>query len=305
MTAHGGGAARRTAAVLRRFVKPRLETLIARARRAQTYGERFLAPTPAPFAPGLAADWIAARGAPAGATLVYLHGGGFLLGSPRVFRFVSRGFAASGFDVFAPAYRLAPAHVFPAALDDVLAAWRALVAARPGPFVLAGDSAGGGLALAMMVAARDHGLPLPAAAALFSPWTDLAATGASTRENEDRDALFTRRLLLLGARLALGRSSARNPLASPLYADLTGLPPLLVHAGADEALRDDSTRLVDRARAAGVAATLELWPEVPHGWQMMGFLPEARESREKAIAFLKAHIAAARPAGDEQRLERL
>jgi monoterpene epsilon-lactone hydrolase len=288
--ARGSGAARRAAAFLRRFVKPRLELLIRRAQVAERFAAQFFAQQSAPFAPEIPGEWIEA-GRSAAATLVYLHGGGFLLGSPRAFHYVSKGFARAGFDVFAPAYRLAPDHVFPAALDDVFRAYQALVAARPGPLVLVGDSAGGGLALSLMLKARDAGLPLPKAAALFSPWTDLAATGASTRENEDKDALFTRRLIQLGARAALGRTSARNPLASPLYADLSGLPPLLVHAGADEALRDDSTRLVARARAAGVEAALELWPDVPHGWQLMGVIPEGKESRDKAIAFLKARLA--------------
>ena len=134
-------------------------------------------------------------------------------------------------------------------------------------------------------------MPLPVAAALFSPWADLAATGASARENEDRDAFFTRKQILLGARAVLGRESARNPLASPIYADLSGLPPMLVHVGADEVLRDDSTRLVARAREAGVDVRLEIWPSVPHGWPLMSFLPEARLSRAKAIAFLKEQLA--------------
>lgn len=289
--ARGSDAARRTAAFLRRFVKPRLEGLVRRVQAAQKFLERFLAPPSAPFAPDVAAEWIAAESEDA-PTLVYLHGGGFLIGSPRAFRYVSRRFARAGFNVFTPAYRLAPDHVYPAALDDVLRAYRALLAARPGPIVLAGDSAGGGLALSLMLRARDEGLPLPKAAALFSPWTDLAATGASLRENEERDPLFTRRLILLGARAMLGRASGKDPLASPLYADLAGLPPLLVHASADEALRDDSTRLVTRARDAGVEAELELWPDVPHGWQLMGWIPEADESRQKAIAFLKKRLGA-------------
>lgn len=280
------------AAFLRRFVKPRLETLIRRAQRVQRFSTRALPPRRAPFAPHVVGDWIEADGAPR-ATLVYLHGGGFLVGSPRAFRYVSKSFARAGFDVFAPAYRLAPDHVFPAALDDVFEAYRALVAARPGPVVLVGDSAGGGLAVALMLKARDAGLPLPKAAALFSPWVDLAVTGASIRENEDKDALFTRRLIQLGARMALGRTSAKNPLASPLYADLSGLPPLRVHAADDEALRDDAVRLVARARAAGVEAELELWPDAPHGFELVSFLPEARDSRQKAINFLKRRLGGA------------
>lgn len=290
MSETGSAAARGTAALLRRFVKPRLEKLIRRGQAAQHFVAQHWPQQNAPFGQHVFGDWLPAEGDRLGATLVYLHGGGFLLGSPRLFRYASKTFARAGFDVFAPAYRLAPEHPFPAALDDALRAWRALLAATRGPVVLAGDSAGGGLAVSLMLRARDEGLPLPSAVALFSPWTDLAATGASARENEETDALFSRRLILVGARAVLGRTSGRNPLASPLYADLSGLPPLLVHVGRDEVLRDDSTRLVEKAREAGVAAEIEIWPDVPHAWQLTPFIPEARLSREKAIAFLRREL---------------
>jgi epsilon-lactone hydrolase len=292
--ARGSAAARRAAAFLRRYCKPRLEILIRNGRAAQQLYERFFPQPRAPFAPQVAGDFIRAIGPRNRATLVYLHGGGFVIGSPRLFRYASKVFARAGFDVFAPAYRLAPENPFPAALDDAFRAYEALLAARPGPVVLAGDSAGGGLALSLMLRARDAGLPLPKAAALFSPWTDLAATGRSTRENEAGDALFTRRLIVMGGRMVAGAANVREPLLSPLYADLSGLPPLIVHAGRDEALRDDSTRLVERARATGVEAEIELWPDVPHAWQLMP-VPEAKESRGKAIAFLKSCITPAAP----------
>lgn len=284
-------SARRTSRFLRRVVKPRLPALIRAAKLLQPVTRRLIKGRPAPFAPQLSADWTPASGA-AVATLFFLHGGGYLVGAPRQFRFAARPFAAAGFDVFMPSYRLAPEHVFPAALDDAVVAYRALLGAARGPIVLAGDSAGGGLAVALMLRLRAEGLSLPAAAALFSPWTDLAATGAATRTNEACDALFTRKTILVGGRAMLGTTSARNPFASPLYGDFAGLPPLLVHAGADEALRDDSTRLVARARAAGVDAQLELWPDVPHGWQLTPFMPEAMESRLKAIDFLKEQLGA-------------
>lgn len=286
-------AARRTTQLLRRFVKPRLPTLIRAAKLIQPATRRLIKGRPAPFAPNIPADWTPAPRDPV-ATLFFLHGGGYLVGAPRQFRYAARPFADAGFDVFMPSYRLAPEHVFPAALDDACAAWRALLDAARGPIVLAGDSAGGGLAVSLMLRLRAEGLPLPVACALFSPWTDLAATGASTRTNEASDALFTRKIILIGGRAVLGTASARDPLASPVYGDLAGLPPLLAHAGADEALRDDSTRLVDRARAAGVDAQLELWPDTPHGWQLMPFMPEAMESRLKAIAFLKEKLRASR-----------
>jgi monoterpene epsilon-lactone hydrolase len=290
--AQGSRRARQTVRLLRAFVKPRLEKLVAFAAAAQRRLSPFFAQQIAPFESGIPGEWIpAACGAPV-ATMFYLHGGGFVVGSPRLFRFVARQFARAGFNVFTPAYRLAPEHVFPAALDDVFRAYEAFVAATPGPIVIAGDSAGGGLAVSLMLRARDAGLRLPVAAALFSPWTDMAVAGASARENEAQDAFFTRRAIFIGARAYLGGAKAKDPLASPVYAGLAGLPPMVVHAGRDEALRDDSARLVEKARAAGVEFEFEMWPEVPHAWQMMAFLPEARASREKAIAFLKRRLSA-------------
>jgi acetyl esterase/lipase len=298
MSAGGASAAtRRTVAFLRRFVRPRILALTAPWRRLQALVETLSPERRAPFAPQIPGDWNPASGDPAVATLFYLHGGAFLIGSPRLFRYAARQFSGAGFDVFTPAYRLAPEHVFPAALDDAFCAYRTLIEARPGPLVIVGDSAGGGLAVSLMLRIRDEGLRPPIAAALSSPWVDLAATGASMRENENRDPLFTRKDILLGARAVLGRQSARTPLASPIYADLSGLPPMLVHVGADEVLRDDSTRLVARARHAGVDAQLEIWPCAPHAWQLMSFLPEARQSRAKAIEFLKGRIAEASPRG--------
>ena len=284
-------AARRITQFLRRYVKPRLPTLIRAAKMLQPTTHRLINGRPAPFAPDVAADWTPATG-DAVATLFFLHGGGYLIGAPRQFRFVARRFSDAGFDVFMPSYRLAPEHVFPAALEDAFAAYQTLLRAACGPIVLAGDSAGGGLAVSLMLRLRAEGLPLPVAVALFSPWTDLAAASPSVRANEEKDALFTRKVILIGGRAVLGMANARDPFASPVYGDLAGLPPMLVHAGADEALRDDSTRLVERARTAGVDAQIELWPDTPHGWQLMPFIPEAVESRQKAIDFLKEKLRA-------------
>lgn len=242
---------------------------------------------------GVPGEWL--EGDAARATLFYLHGGGYFSCSPQTHRPITGAYARQGFRVFAPDYRLAPEHPFPAAVEDALAAWRGLLAegAAPGRTVLGGDSAGGGLALALLVRLRDLGLPMPAAAALFSPWTDLAATGASLRSNDRRDAMFHGGGVARIAALYLNGADPRTPLASPLYADLTGLPPLLIHVGEREVLRDDSTRLAARARAQGVAVSLKIWPVLPHVWQMaQPFVPEARQSLREAAAFL--HDAAAR-----------
>ncbi len=233
---------------------------------------------------------------PGDIVLLYLHGGGYFGCSAESHRPITVYYALHGFRVFAPDYRLAPENRFPAAVDDAVAFYRALLGAGyPAErVVVVGESAGGGLTLSLMLALRAAGDPLPAAAALFSPWTDLAATGDSIRTNTGRCAMFIGSDVAASARYYLGDTDPRNPLASPLYADLAGLPPLLIHVGADEVLRDDSTRLAERARAAGVFVELEIWPVVPHAWQLAPHLiPEARQSLRESIAFLRARVAPA------------
>src|SRR5260370_697402 len=232
---------------------------------------------------------------PGNTVLLYLHGGGYFGCSAESHRPITVFFALQGFRVFAPDYRLAPESQFPAAVDDAVAVYRGLLSAGypPEHIVIAGESAGGGLTLSLMLSLRSVGVPLPAAAALYSPWTDLAATGDSIRTNSERCAMFCGSDVAASARYYLGDTDPRNPLASPLYSDLTGLPPLLIHVGADEALHDDSTRLAVRARAAGVSVDLKIWPVVPHALQLAPHLiPEARQSLRDSAAFFHAHSAA-------------
>ena len=242
---------------------------------------------------GVAGEWARADGAAPSATLLYLHGGGYFACSPRTHRPFSGTYARHGFAVFVPDYRLAPENPFPAAVEDAEAAWHGLVELghAPDTLTVSGDSAGGGLSLALMLTLRDKSHKLPAAAALFSPWTDLAATGASVISNAKREAMFWAPGLVRGGETYLGGASAENPIASPHYADLHGLPPLLIHVGDREILRDDSTRLAEHAREAGVEVELRVWPVVPHVWQLAQFLPEARQSLQAAVAFLKRHAA--------------
>ena len=250
---------------------------------------------------GVSGEWLEGAN-PGNGVVLYLHGGGYFACSPESHRPISSSFALENFRVFAVGYRLAPEHRFPAALEDATAAYRGLLAIGHSPksIVVVGDSAGGGLALSMMVALRDAGIPLPAAAALFSPWTDLAATGDSVRTNNRRCAMFNGPDIGPSARYYLDQLPATTPLASPLYANLKGLPPLLIHVGADEILRDDSTRLAERARAAGVPVELKIWPVVPHSWQLAPHkIPEARQSLRESAEFLRAQIVGACPASVE------
>jgi epsilon-lactone hydrolase len=242
---------------------------------------------------------------PAKTAMLYIHGGGFVACSPQTHRPITAALARRGFRVFAPAYRLAPEHPFPAAIDDVVAAWRALRKEIDGPIVIAGDSAGGTLCLALMISLRDCREDLPAAAALFSPATDFAGTGASLHENGRRDPMFRPEILERFRSAYLGGADPTNPLVSPLYADLTGLPPLFIEVGQSEVLRDDGVRLAERARSAGVQAQVKVWPVVPHVWQMADtFIPEARRSLDAAAKFLHGHAETA-PAEVPQRVREM
>jgi len=285
------------------IVRRRLKPALADMRDIQRVRRIFNQPVPPPkgvrYTPaemgGVPGEWVEAEQAVAGAapvTLFYVHGGGFVGCSPQSYRAFTASFALRGLRVFAPDYRLAPEHPFPAPLDDVRAAWRALQAqhaAQPGAgrLVVAGDSAGGNLALALMLALRDAGDPLPDAAALFSPATDLTGESPSLRGNAERDAMFSGEPLGELALAYLNGADPAQPLASPLYGDLRGLPPLLLHVGEDEVLRDDAVRLASKAREAGVRVDLAVWPVVSHVWQMVWRLPEARRSVDAAARFLR------------------
>jgi monoterpene epsilon-lactone hydrolase len=252
---------------------------------------------------GLRGEWLKPAGPfgrcpaaaePKGAVLLYLHGGGYCMCSPRTHRSLTTTLGhMTGLPVCILSYRLAPEHPFPCPVEDAQAAYRWLLERgyRADQIVLAGDSAGGGLVLATLIAARDQGLPMPAAAALFSPWTDLACTGHSLVENEPTCVMFTAATVREGAALYLAGQDPTHPLASPLYADLRGLPPLLIHASDSEVLLDDATRLAERAIAAGVEVVLKVWTGQPHVWQLFPhIMPEARESLCEASKFLLDHL---------------
>ena len=244
---------------------------------------------PGEGAPG---EWIAAPGADPRRTVFYLHGGAYTIGSPAIYReLCARLSAACGARVFAAAYRLAPEHPCPAAIDDAEVAWRWLLAhgVEPRACAVAGDSAGGGLALALLARLRDAGQRLPACAALLAPWTDLGATGASVRANAASDPYIVARLLLPVAAMYRGALDVDDPRVSPLFADLRDLPPMLVQASDSEVLRSDAERLVERALAAGVAARLQLWPAQAHVFQLFARgLPEGRRACAAVGEFVRA-----------------
>lgn len=244
-------------------------------------------------AAGVPGEWLVPPGAADDRVLLYLHGGGYVMGSAHTHRaMIARIARAARARALAVNYRLAPEHPFPAAVDDAVAAYRWLLERGHGEsrIAVAGDSAGGGLALATVVALRDEGMPLPAAVVALSPWTDLAATGASVTANAAKDVVLQKEDLISMARLYLGNEDPRSPLASPLYADLHGLSPLLVLVGGSEILLDDATRIAERAKAAGVPVTLEVWEEMPHLWPMFAkLLPEGQQAIDRTGEFVLAH----------------
>jgi acetyl esterase/lipase len=244
---------------------------------------------------GVPAEWIIAPGAAEDHFLLYLHGGGYVLGSINTHReMVSRLSRAAGVRALVPDYRLAPESPFPAAVDDATAAYRWLLSqgAKPARTVIAGDSAGGGLTLATLVALRDAKLPLPAAGVCLSPWTDMEGVGASMTSKAKEDPVVQKEGLLGMAKLYLGGADPKTPLAAPLHADLRGLPPLLIQVGSAETLLDDSTRVAERAKMAGVKVDLEVWNEMIHVWQLFApILPEGQQAIEKIGKFIRGHIA--------------
>jgi epsilon-lactone hydrolase len=246
-------------------------------------------------ADGVDGEWIASSGAQQDKAILYFHGGGFRLGSVSSHRdLIARIADASSCRVLAINYRLAPEHRFPAPVEDAIAAygWMLDQELKPENIAFAGDSAGGNLALAAMLSLRAGGLPLPAACVLMSPWTDLAATGASYVSRADADPIHQRPMILALAKNYLGEDGdPSHPLASPLYADLTGLPPLLIHVGDRETVLDDSTLFADKARAAGVDVELRVWDGMIHVFQMFAAeLTEGRRAIGSSAEFLTKHL---------------
>jgi len=243
------------------------------------------------------AEWVVAPGAERGRVLLYLHGGGYVVGSINTHRdLAGRLSRAAVARVLLIDYRLAPEYPHPAAVEDATTAYRWLLhrGAIPTHTVIAGDSAGGGLTVATLVALRDAGEALPAAGVCISPWIDLEGIGESMTTKTSVDPIVQHQGLVWFANLYLGGADPRTPLAAPLYADLHGLPPLLVHVGTAETLLDDATCLAERAKTAGVDVTLDVWEEMIHVWHLFAaLLPEGQQAIESVGAYIRQHTATA------------
>jgi acetyl esterase/lipase len=243
---------------------------------------------------GAPGEWFRRQDA-AGRTVLYLHGGGYGLGTIDTHRdLIARIGRASRANALALEYRLAPEHRFPSQLEDALAAylWLLQQGIDPRRLIVAGDSAGGGLTLSLLVKLRDSGYPLPAAAVCLSPWVDLEGLGASLDQN-DRYDYISRRALSQYRKRFVDDENVRNPLAAPLYADLRRLPPMLVQVGSAETLLDDSRRIVERAREAGVDVTFRVWEDMIHVWQLFAFMvPQGSAAIDEIGAFIREHVPA-------------
>jgi monoterpene epsilon-lactone hydrolase len=232
-------------------------------------------------ADGVGGEWVKASGAGDGTAVLYLHGGGYAVGSPASHRHLAAAVSeAAGAPVLSLDYRLAPEHPFPAAVQDAVAGYRWLLkqGIAPGRIAIAGDSAGGGLTVAALLSLRGEGDRLPALGLCISPWLDLTCTAASYESKAEIDPMINLEDVMWFASMYLGKTDPRTPLASPLFADLQGLPPLLIQVGSDEVLLDDSIRLDARAKEAGVDSTLEVWDDMVHVWHL--FYPMLKEGRD-------------------------
>lgn len=235
---------------------------------------------------GVEVDWHRPKNAREDKLLFYLHGGAYLIGSRRTHRqLVSHMAREAGVIAVVPEYRLAPENPFPAAIDDAVAVYRALLESgyKPENIVISGDSAGGGLSMATLLQLRHAGDPMPAAAVLLSPFLDVTASGESATTRADKDPWFHVTDMEVVARYYCpDESKWRDPLVSPVFANVSGLPPMLIQVGDDEILLSDSTRLAEKLKAAGIDVDIEIWPDMWHVFPMfVGKMPEARKAVKK------------------------
>ena len=244
---------------------------------------------------GLSMDWVTLDEVEQDRVIIYLHGGGYVVGTPEAYRDICWRLAeAAGCRVLFVDYRLAPENPFPAAVEDATAAYRWLLdqGFSPNNIAICGDSAGGGLSTALLVNLKNLGLPQPGCAMLMSPWVDLSCSGDSVTEFDGVDCMLTARSLNTMAEKYLGDRDRQAPLASPLFADLSGLCPISVHVGSQEVLYSDAERLVEKVLAAGGKADLEVWNKMPHVFPVFASrIPEGRVALEKMASFCRQHTA--------------
>jgi monoterpene epsilon-lactone hydrolase len=270
--------------------RPVFDELIARTPAAQNVSYE------AATVGGVPGWWCRPSNAIEGAAILYLHGGAYILGSAAAYRdFAGQIAARAKAAAFIADYRLAPEHRFPGAVDDAIAAYQGLSAEGYSRLALVGDSAGGGLALSLLLlttaASKTGSVLQPAAAAVMSPWTDLALTGDSIATRSSADPLITRDALEKAARLYLGEQDLCDPQASPLYGNLTGLPPVRLHVGEDEILLDDSRRFAERIGIVGGSAQLHVWQGMVHVFPAnIELLQAAREALDDIGEFLRSYL---------------
>ncbi len=244
---------------------------------------------------GLHAEWLRPKGAPGDKVLLYLHGGAYVVGSCATHRqMVSHIARAAGINALLPEYRLAPEHPFPEAIEDAVGVYRFLLANGfdSQDIFIGGDSAGGGLTVATLLSLRHAGLPMPAAAVLLSPFLDITASGESATTRAGQDPWFDAKDVSVVADKYCGAGAdLKNPLISPVFANVAGLPPTLIQVGNDEILLSDSTRFADKMKAAGLDIEIEIWPEMWHVFQLfVGKMPESRRAIDRIGAYLKARM---------------
>lgn len=242
------------------------------------------------------AEWVKPEEEENGRVILYLHGGAFISGSPGTHRhLISQLCRAAKARALVIGYRLAPENPYPAAIEDVLVSYKWLLSEgfTPEKISVMGDSAGGGLALVLLQAVRDSGFPLPACIVCISPWADLSCSGASMIENARKDALVEREMCIVRARHYAGDLDLRSPSLSPLFGDLSGLPPLLIHVGSEEVLLDDARRLAEKAGKSGMEVDLQVWPKMVHVWHFMSMIiPDGRRAIKDIGSFVISHTAA-------------
>jgi monoterpene epsilon-lactone hydrolase len=278
--------------------QPRPTDLADRRKRLDALGTRYTVAPDINIEPvnanGAVAEWTIAPGADTGRVILFLHGGGYVSGSIDSHRhMVAEAGRLASFRTLAVGYRLAPEHPYPAALEDALAAYRYLLTSgyKPGHIALAGESAGGGLALATAMTLRDAGDPLPACIWCSSPWVDLTQSGGSMQSKAAVDPLIQKPYLDGLASAYLHGADPRGPMVSPLYGDLRGLPPMLIQVGSAETLLDDSIRLAGVAGDSDLSVRLEVWPDMIHAWTLFyQQLAAGRRALSGVADFIRSHV---------------